>query len=107
MSETLKHVQALVAKQRILISNHGYDELADDGIFIQDIVAGVNDARVVEDYPGYHKGPCVLVLQFDESRQPIHVVWGIPKGAAEPAVIVTGYRPDRQRWQDDFISRRS
>jgi hypothetical protein len=36
--------------------------LAADGILLEDAVAGVDDAKAVEDYPGFHKGPSVLVL---------------------------------------------
>jgi hypothetical protein len=106
MSQTLERIRKLVSERKILISDHGYDELANDGLFIQDILAGVSDAVVVEDYPNYHKGPCVLVRQRDAEGNLIHVVWGIPKKAFAPAVLVTAYRPDPDRWSDDFLGRR-
>jgi hypothetical protein len=106
MSETLRRVQEQVARQRVRISEHGYDELTADGILTMDVVAGVRGAVVVEDYPDYPKGPCVLVLQKDAEGGPVHVVWGIPRGAVGPAVLVTAYRPNPESWTHDFTRRR-
>ena len=88
------------------ISDHGYDELAEDEIKIRDVIDGLADALLVEDYPTAGRGPSVLLLQRDGSGHPIQVVWGIPRGADRPAVVVTGYRPDPARWSDDFMERR-
>ena len=107
MSHTLQSVLALVARQEVVVSDHGYDELAADVILVQDILTGVSDAIVIEDYPTYYKGPCVLVLQQDPQGQPLHVVWGIPKDAVSPAVVVTAYRPDPTRWTEDFMRRKA
>jgi hypothetical protein len=52
------------------------------------------------------RGPTVLVLLFDGSGQPIHVVWGLEKGTREPAVLVTTYRPTLDKWEADFRTRK-
>jgi hypothetical protein len=105
MSETLAEVRKLVVRGEVRVSVHGYREIAADDILLDDIVAGIGAAILVEDYPAFAKGPCVLVLQHDGESRPIHVVWGIPMGQATPAVLVTAYRPDTARWTRDFMRR--
>jgi len=105
MSKTFDQIIDLILCGEIRISDHGYDELANDGIFVKDLLANVLNATVIEDYPTYPKGPCVLVLQQDHENKAVHVVWGIPKGASSPAVLVTAYRPDPERWTNDFTRR--
>ena|ERR1700729_3397195 len=104
--ETLNKIKALVRDGRVLVSAHGYDELAADGIFFDEVLAGVTAAELVEDYPSASKGPSVLVLQRDKNNLPFHAIWGIPKGAQGPAVLVTAYRPDPTRWTPDLMERR-
>jgi len=51
MSNTSKRICELVTIKEIWISEHGYDELAEDGLFISDIISGVLDGLPVEDHP--------------------------------------------------------
>ena len=106
MSQTLQSIQRLIEQGQVRISIHGYDELVADAISARDAVAGVIGAVEVEDYPEYSKGPAVLVLKHDTDGQPIHILWGIPKGYHSPAVLITAYRPDPRRWSSDFMRRK-
>jgi len=106
MSETLRLVQSLVSERKIKVSAHGARELAEDALLLEEIATGAGDAIVVEDYPTDFKGPSVLVRQKDEKGQLIHVLWGLAKGQSSPAVLVTAYRPDPERWSPDFLRRK-
>jgi hypothetical protein len=50
LSDTLETIRHLVSEGKVRISDHGYDELAADGIFATDVIAGVAGARLIEDY---------------------------------------------------------
>lgn len=73
---------------------------------MREVLAGVSQATVIEEYPEYPKGPCLLVLQWDAHHLPIHIVWGIPKNNGAPVVLITAYRPDPARWSSDFMRRK-
>ncbi len=53
---TFEIIQQTVKDRDIRISDHGYDELANDGLTARKVVSGVIDAVLVESYPDYNKG---------------------------------------------------
>jgi len=106
VGDFVQKLRALVTRGEVRISEHGYDELAEDGLTAKEVIDGILDAVLVEEYPDYPKGPCALLLQADASGSPVHAVWGLPKGHDKPAVLVTAYRPDPERWNASFTKRR-
>jgi hypothetical protein len=106
MSATFRQIVSLIEQGKVEVSLHAVQELLNDGILLEPLINAASGAIVVEDYPDYHKGPAVLVLQRDEFGRPFHLVWGIPRGCDEPAVLVTAYRPDPERWDDSFTLRK-
>jgi hypothetical protein len=105
VSEILSEILELVSRGEVRISEHGYDEIDADQISVREIVEGIQQARLIEEYPDYPKGRCVLVLQKDREGRSIHVLWGIPQNSISPAVVVTAYRPDPDRWENDYSRR--
>ncbi len=67
MSGTFDQVLQLVLNGDV-VSEHGYDEMAEDGIFVRDVVAGLKEGKVVEDYPAYPKGPCMWFGESPKGR---------------------------------------
>lgn len=106
MSDLFNKIHGLIKAGEVLISEHGYDELIKDNLSIRELLDGEVNGAVVEEYPDYPKGPCILLLQQDRSGNPVHVVWGIPKEPCKPVVLVTAYRPDPERWDENFLRRR-
>jgi hypothetical protein len=99
-------VKELVGRGRVRSSSHGYAELNEDDILYAEVLAGLPEAVVVEDYPDAMRGPTVLTLQRDSAGRPIHVVWGLRREDPSVATVVTGYRPNPSRWSADFMRRR-
>ncbi|MXZ39104.1 MAG: DUF4258 domain-containing protein [Holophagales bacterium] len=106
MASTFDQIRTLVSDGNVRISEHAYDELAADGLLTREMVEGVSDAELLEDYPDYPKGPCVLLLQRTRDGRPAHTVWGLPVGQTEPAVLITAYSPDPEKWEPGFRRRR-
>ena len=106
MGNTFDSIRALISKGGVRISEHGYDEIAADGLLARELVEGVEAAEVIENYPDYPIGPCVLLLQRTKDGRSVHVVWGLAAGHTSPAVLITAYLPDPEKWEPGFKRRR-
>jgi len=98
LSAFIERVRSLVRNGDVRISEHGYDELAEEGLTVRELVAGVEKGVVVGEHVNYPRGPSILLLQKARKNEPIYVVWSIPKGRDKPVVPLTVYRPDPVRW---------
>jgi hypothetical protein len=90
----------------VRVSQHAIAELNADAITLDDILESAPSAILVEDYASAWKGPSVLALHRARDGRALHVVWGFARGTTSPAVLVTAYRPDPDRWAADFLRRR-
>ena len=106
VSNTFNRIRVLISEGSVRISEHGYDELAAEGLLARELVEGVETAELVEDYPTYPKGPCVLLLQRTQDGRSVHAVWGLPAGHTSPAVLITAYLPEPEKWESGFKRRR-
>ena len=79
---TFDTIKALIKSRELRVSEHGWDELESDDISIRHLLETIDQAELIEDYPEFGKGPSILLFQRDRMGNPIHVVWGIPKGHA-------------------------
>ena len=105
MSELLKEIIRLAESGQLRISEHGYDELAEDGLSAREIVAGLAHCVVVEEYPDYPKALAFQYCSKTTLEGRFTLFGGVPKGRTSPAVLVTAYRPDPKRWDPKFLKR--
>jgi len=105
LSEFLNRLRGLIDEGDVLISEHGHEELAEDYLTVKELIFGITKAVIVEEYLDYPKGPYLLLLQKDKFGEPVHAVWGIPRNKEKPAVLITAFRPDPQRWDHSYTRR--
>jgi len=106
MASLLVRIGELVSTGRFRVSAHGFEELASDDISLAELVEGMPSAVPVEEYPDYHKGPCILVLLRQGDGSAVHALRGVAMNAPDIATLITAYRPDPARWTEDFVRRK-
>ena len=106
MDTDFRQIRDLVKQRKVRFSAHAYARMAKRGILAADILVGMSRGEVIENYPDFHYGRAMLVLQADSAGHTLHVVWGLEKGTTEPAIVVTAYYPDPAEWSADYRSRK-
>jgi hypothetical protein len=89
---------------KIIYRIHAIERMFERAIGIKDIRIALEIGEDIEHYEDKAAYPGRLVLAR-RGKRPLHVVAADNK-AEDMVIIVTGYRPDRARWTDDFKRRR-
>ena len=106
LSPDINWIAECFARGRYSISMHGSDAMYDDGVSepaLIDAICRSVPAEIIENYADDQRGRSCLILAWITHDQPIHIV--LAYWTAEPRVI-TVYRPDPNRWEDDYKVRK-
>lgn len=106
MSSTFDRIRELIRAGEVRTSEHASIEMDKDDIFFGELLESVETCELLEDYPDHKRGPCILLMHDAPAGRRVHAVWGIPIGYSTPAVLVTAYIPDPERWDNDLRKRR-
>jgi len=92
--------------QKILWSRHAITELLNDELTRSEVETAFVTCEVIEDYPAQHRPlPDCLVLGMLGHSDPLHVVVAIDE-VNDRIFIVTVYRPLKERWENDWRTRK-
>lgn len=96
-------LRKLCAEKPFIMTRHAEARRRQRGILISDIKAAIMTGEIIEDYPDSYPYPACLVLSVNIGSGPLHVVCGI---ADDILWVITTYRPDPDKWDSDFKTRK-
>lgn len=81
--------------EKVRFTQHAHQEIAEEGIAIDEVLQALCSCEVLENYPTHPRGPCCLVGGATGAGRPLHVVCT----TAQPAlIIITVYEPKPPKW---------
>ena len=99
----IEDIQALYNEKAVVLTQHFLDRIGKRGIALSDVKSAIVSGEIIEQYPGDYPHPSALILGYSGS-EPLHVVIGIGSGYAW---LITSYRPDSEKWEADYKTRKA
>lgn len=94
-----------IVEGKVVITDHADEEAENDGLSFEEIYFSVTHGGIIKEYPADRPYPSCLVYGDTFGGDPVHSVWGYNQDTGF-AVLITVYRPDPERWTEDWKSRR-
>ena len=93
-------------KGKVLWSSHATSKLQSEKLQRKEVESALSNCAVIEDYPWLTRRlPDCLVLAFTPNGNPLHAVVALDE-PQDRIFIVTVYRPDKKRWENDWKTRK-
>jgi hypothetical protein len=99
----IERFREAVAQRRIRWQLHALERMLERRIPRSEVLEAVTHGEIIERYAADTPFPSCLIAHV--AGQPLHVVAAIDQGTGI-AHIITAYRPDRERFERDYRTRR-
>ena len=98
----IERIKELSTASRIRWSTHVAQRMMERSISRSDVISAIRTGEIIEDYPEDFPLPSCLISGI-VNKNPIHVVVAQDE---EEIVIISVYRPDLNKFEPDFRTRR-
>ena len=98
----IERIKELSTASQIRWSAHVAQRMMERSISRSDVISAIHTGEIIEDYPEDFTLPSCLILGI-VNENPIHVVVAQDK---EEIVIISVYRPDLDKFEPDFRTRK-
>ena len=91
LRKTLTLIQAQAKDRNLRVTQHGQQEMVEEDISLDEVLAAIYDGRILENYPEHRRGPCCLLGGVTDNGRPLHIVCT----TAQPTLV---YEPRPPKW---------
>ena len=100
----ISELQTVVSARQILWTEHLAFRMRERKIKRDDVIACIENGEIIEQYPDDAPHPSCLVLGYDVSGRPLHVVCGLDSSIS--CYMITAYRPALDKRENDLKTRK-
>ncbi len=91
----IEKIREQAASGAFHLTQHAQQEMVEEEILLDDVLAAIGLADMLERYPEHRRGPCCLLNGMTKQGRPLHIVCT----TAQPAlIIITVYEPKPPKW---------
>ena len=90
-------------KDLVFVTIHASERLKERGIKMREIKEAVRNGEIIEQYPEDFPFPSCLILGITIQNKYLHVVLS---DDGEKSQLITAYYPSKEKWNDDFKTRK-
>lgn len=102
MGRMVEKIRRCFLEEKVLYSRHARDEMEHEEtgeITDAEVAQAVDNAKIIEEYPGHKSYPSCLLFGRTFSGRPLHVVCAYADDSGT-VIVITVYEPDAGRWVD-------
>ena len=91
----LQRIKAQAAADDLVLTLHAVEEMQDENVVLEEVLAAIVNGVLLENYPTFYKGPCCLVGGLGNRGRYLHVVCSTSR---PKLFIITVYEPKPPKW---------
>lgn len=99
----LEQIRSQADTENIRITQHAQQEMAEEGIALNEVLEAIATGQILENYPEHRRGACCLLNGVTKEGRPLHIVCT----TARPVlIIITVYQAKPPKWTTPTQRRR-